>query len=153
MVISFSGLESLRKKIQCYPKTHYQKPANAWQSTLCRLSGANPTHGEAGGCLGACQDQEPHREDKLFLCKQDGASASSISWLRIPLTPICSRSWQPEPRSAASSLWLPQSPMLTCALGVGGPGPHSRTFHSQLFCERQICSVTSRCWDVPVRSL
>ena len=152
MVISFSGIESLRKKVQRYPKVHYQKPANAWQSTPCRASGANPTHGEAGGCLGACQDQEPCGEDKL-LCRQEGASASSISWLRIPLALICSRSWQPEACSAASSLWLPRSPELTCALGVGGPGPNTETFHSQLLCERQSHCVTSCCWDVPVRSL
>lgn len=67
-VVSFSGLGSLRKKIQYYLKTHHQRPANAWQNDLCRVSGDNATHGESGGCLGACQDQEPCREDKVILC-------------------------------------------------------------------------------------
>lgn len=82
-------------------------------------------------CLGACQDQEPCSEDKLYLCWQEGVSASSISWLSIPQ--ICSRSWQPIPCSAASSPWLPHSLVLTCVLGVGGPGPHMRTSHSKLW--------------------
>lgn len=47
-------------------------------------------------CLGACQDQEPCKQDKPFLCWQEGPSASSISWLRISPTLICSRSWQSE---------------------------------------------------------